>query len=315
MSDAPIVAITDTSITYRASAIGSCLRKLWFARNGYTPKPSTPPQTRIAFAQGHLLEAGILQQLENQGWKLYNRQAQIKFEVGRILDRTVYVIGHVDAIGAYQGEMSVVDAKALADSSDSRLLTEGLEAFPHYVWQQSAYCVGAGVNSFCLAIYNKDTKKFRAVRYMTPPRTKSQICDRIMSVELATEPPPCTNDFPCEFFHLHDAPEKGVLTPNQLELVGKYNDLRTKLDNLRTLQVAVADELLADLPYTDSERSFAGDGYSVTVTNNPKRLDQKKVKELLEKAKLDISTYYTPGEGVHLRVTKGSNATSPSSDS
>ncbi len=306
MSDAPIVYTDDNNnVYYRASALGSCLRALWAARTGHTP--SSPPKTlQAAFDKGHELEPVILKLLEDEGWTLTDPQKEIVFHVGTNgHSQQLYVVGHVDSLGTPPGGRHhiPVDAKSFAQSTLDDFLGNGIESFPHYSWQQSAYAVGLGVDSFCLPLYNKDTGELTIKVYDSLPHSYEDIQSRIFQVEEFTEmPTECDNRWGCPFSYLHDTPEAATLTPQQQKMATTALQIKRRQDILDKARKAILTGLQDDLTYTDTRRTFTGDGVTVSIVKNPKRFDQQKAKEVLTDKGEDINDYYVDGNGESIRV-------------
>jgi hypothetical protein len=312
MSDAPTVAVSDGKVLYRASALGGCKRRLLAARLGYDPKPP-PARLQQAFARGHELEPTILALLEtNYGWTLESgsNQASMELHLGSGPDgRELYVVGHVDALGTPPGgtHYMPVDAKAFAQSTMDSFLADGILAFPHYAWQQSAYCEGFGVNKFCLPLYNKDTKQLTVKVYETHPYSYDDIQARVYEIEeLAAAhyditTVQCDASWGCPYDYLHD-----VKTPDQLPealtaLVNNYLLASRKAAAFAKAKKVLADLIADGLP-DDGGTTFVGETATVSIVNNPKRMDTQKVKELLTEANLPLDDYYIQGEGTHITI-------------
>lgn len=298
-------AIDGKVIYYRASAIGGCLRKLYFARMGFDGKAPTDNMQAI-FSKGHELEPIILQRLiDEQGWQLREYQGTIEFQVYK----NVYVTGHYDAEGMHpvwtNGEWIPVDAKSFAQSTMDSWMAGGIDAFPHYAWQQSAYAIGMGVDRFCLPLLNKDTNELHVVIEKKLPYTKADFLLRLSYIEdhvAKNEQPDCDNSYPCPFYYLHDAKATDSLDESQEKMAQSYANLSDKIKLLDIARKAISSKLLKDIPYTDDLRTFTSPSFEVTVVANPKRLNTQAIKELLKQAEVDIDEYYTPGEGVSIRI-------------
>lgn len=318
MSDSPIVHVDHDAekIYYRASSLGSCSRRLLAARQGLAPVPP-PAALQKAFDEGHELEASILYDLvKTYGWEIKegSQQAECSISIGWNEDGyELVVVGHVDALGrpygAYEKWMPI-DAKAFAQSTFDQFQANGIRSFPHYYYQQNAYAVGFDATQYCLPLWNKDKKQMGAVRVfdVDPDEAYELICGKVWEIEnLVKDRIPVTNvDCPgtwgCPYPYLHDSKPVDQLSPDLIDRVEAYTALKRKIDALTTARKAIGDALLSDLQGEGDASTFVGGGFTVSLVNNPKRLNTQKVKELLTEAGLPLEDYYTPGEGVSMRI-------------
>jgi hypothetical protein len=299
--DTPITYSDGHEINYRASALGGCLKRLWASRMQYAPKPP-PANMQKVFDEGTELEPIILKKVHDEyDIKLYDHQKEIKFYVGDSVDKPVFIVGHIDAC---DHNNVPIDAKAFSQSTWDKFYSQGIEAFPYYLWQGWAYAYGMNAPGFRLAIYNKDTEELRIETYYLPDNPLDQFKLRIASVEnlLGFDPPSCDNSYPCPFYYLHDAIDKAELPLNAQILLTVYNKLTLKLKSLGDSRKEVSDKLLDELSSRGS--SFSHSDYTVSIVDNPKRLDTKAVLKLLEEAEVDSEEFYTPGKGQHIQVRK-----------
>jgi hypothetical protein len=309
LSDAPAVQLSDNCIIYRASALGSCIRRMVAARRGFDPKPP-PAKLQAAFDEGHALEPVILNLLAERGWDLKNPQAEVEFGVGtNPQGQRLIVRGHVDAMGRPPtgGMWMPVDAKAFAQSTYDNFFATGINAFPHYSWQQSVYAHATYSRSFCLPIFNKDDGQLNVKVFHTIPHSIRDIKDRIDTIEnLATSQADfssitCPASWGCPYDYLHD--HKPVETlPNELtQLVKNYIAVKRRIEAYSKARSVLADLIQSGLPQ-DGGTTFRGEDAIVSLVSNSKRIDTQKVKELLVEAGLDPDEYYTPGQGQHIVV-------------
>lgn len=318
MSDAPIVTVTDTQIIYRASALGMCKRALYAARMRENPM-SPPPALQRVFDQGHELEAGILYALaKDEGWVIDpdSEQRTLEISITETGGREVVVRGHVDAVGfnplADDQTPMPIDAKAFSQSTLDKFLTEGINAFPHYAWQMSFYALAMDTESFCMPLWNKDENNLTVKVFHSLPYDQNDIFHRIAEIEvLAAESDripydavDCLGTWGCPFRYLHDEKEVGTLDERLAQQVEKYWALSNEIKTLETRKKDLAKLLIEILNKDDDLRHFKNAIYSVNLVSNPKRLNIKAIKELIVDAGLDINDYYTPGEGLSLRVKK-----------
>lgn len=313
MSNAPIVEVTPDRINYRASSIGSCMRALYASRLGYVSQ-DPPAVLQKAFDAGHQLEPIILDRLHDDlGWQLDGFQQPLEMHVGtNAAGQQLYLTGHVDCVGSVPGGSHYipVDAKAFAQSTWDRFFSSSLNAFPHYSWQLSAYAVMLGLEDFAFAVYNKATEELR-IRQGNINETGigyDAIQSRIFQVELFWQQQmdlstiECPSDYGCRFSYLHDVQVTDQIPDDLQQLVANYNAAKIKEQAFKKIKETIATQITPNLPYTDDLRTFTGQGLTVTVVSNSKRLDTQKIKELLTEAGVDIEEFYNPGEGVHIVV-------------
>lgn len=308
--NSPSVQPTTEAIYYRASSLGSCTRRLLASRLRYDAQ-SPPPQLQAAFDQGHALEPAILYKLaKEEGWILDSPQKELELHLGwNDYEQSLIVRGHVDAMGIppFATKRIPVDAKAFASSTMARFLAEGIEAFPHYSYQQSAYALAAGCDSFCLALYNKGTEQLVVKVYDTLPISYEEIQEKVFQVEalVAGGDPtdaPCSNDWGCPYSYLHDTKQTDSIPDPAIPLLENYLTAKHKVDTYKKVMDVLKGQITELIEYTDDLRTFSSPIATITVKDNPKRLNTQMVKELLTEAGLDVDDYYTPGEGVQLVI-------------
>lgn len=205
---------------YRASALGSCDRELVAHRRGMVGSP-TPDWLQVRYDEGHDWEARILTRFsEDTGLALRGYQAQGALLVGR----NVAVRGSIDA----ETDDAVVDAKFLGPDLYRKLVKGGIEAFPHYRWQQAVYAHAMEKSRVCLAMGLKeiegegDDRQVVGIAEMhylwvdvADLPTVGQIKARVMKLEklaAGDEWPVCPVPFqyPCAFDYLHDEVDNTV---------------------------------------------------------------------------------------------------------
>lgn len=313
MSDAPSVLVTDTRITYRASTLGSCLRRLLASRLGMDATP--PPESlQKVFDEGHVLEPVILQKLVELGWVLEpgSAQKEMNLHLGNNGTQELYLSGHIDALGTPPGGKHYVpiDAKAFAQSTMDNFLGNGIEAFPHYAWQMSAYCEGFGTNGFAMPLYNKATKELTVREFPSHPYSYEDIQNRIYTIEeyaadhVSVMSLPCPQDWGCPYAYLHEGRSVDAIPDAATPLLDSYLLAKRKRDTYAKAVDALAGSILKVLPYTDDLRSFSRAGITISVQSAGRRMNTQKVKELLVQAGLDVDEYYTESDPskVHIVV-------------
>lgn len=326
VNDRPIVYLSpDNNIpTYRASALGSCLRALWAARSGMEAKP--PPDHMLkVFAQGTNLESTILDLLYNEhnftfqdggAQKTVTLDLHVELPSGTL--EHVRVTGHVDQYGCIADPALSnadqlhfpIDVKAFAQSTVDNYRTKGLLAFPHYAWQQSVYALGLGHLKFYMPIYNKDTQRIEpwSLDPIAAPYDEQAIAERIALVESAfinSTIPDCTLNYPCPFYYLHDdeKPTNTPLSPNVDALISARIKIDHKIAVLTTAKKTLSDKISSQLPVGSFDSSLHPD-YSISIIPNPDRFNTAAAKSVLLDAGVDItdSEFVIKGVGNQLRV-------------
>lgn len=205
---------------YRASALGSCDRELVAHRRGMSGSP-TPDWLQVRFDEGHDWETRILERfMDDTGLVLRGQQASGALLIGDHLA----VRGSIDA----ETDDAVVDAKFLGPDLYRKLIKEGIEGFPHYMWQQAVYAHAMDKKRICLAMGLKEIEGEKEDRVVTGISemhylwvdiadlpTVGQIKARVLKLEklaAGDEWPACPQPFqyPCAFDYLHDEVDTAI---------------------------------------------------------------------------------------------------------
>jgi hypothetical protein len=234
---------------YRASSLGACDRELVAHRRGMVGGP-TPDWLQVRFDEGHDWEDRILKRMEDdQSVSLGLAQHQTILDVGK----QAAVRGSIDA---YDDLGTVVDAKFLGPDLFAKLRDGGIQAFPHYWWQQGVYAHGMRaegykVDNICLAMGLKQIEGkgedrqivgVKAMHYLwvdvADLPTVAQIKARVMGLEkLAGRPadewPECPVPFqyPCAFDWLHEERDVAIEVEGEMEV--KLRDANTHYEMAR----------------------------------------------------------------------------------
>ena len=229
----PAVYLEGNTVIYRASALGHCLRMLWAARSGMDARPFPKP-IQQAMDEGTELESTILNILHEQyhwGFAYSGQQFQIELNCGAWNGKTLIVRGKMDEI---RDDGLPVDVKAFSQSSVDRHIPD------YYLWQQSVYTYGMGVDRYYMPIYNKDTGKMveRTLAPMIPKYTREQIRDRVLAVEEAfqsgTMPNDCPAEYGCQYYYLHDQKVIDELPDDAKVLLVARINLSRKIATIRS---------------------------------------------------------------------------------
>lgn len=146
------------TVTYRASALGSCHHALLALRQGFHAM-SPPGFMAEKFLEGHEAERPILTRTQSEAdltlFRINPAAPQDAVELvfaapgalhgGSQPVRVIRVLGHVDGVGHDpEGVIWGVDAKALSEGSFKSWKARKFDDWPHYAWQMSAYAYGLG---------------------------------------------------------------------------------------------------------------------------------------------------------------------------
>ena len=222
----------------RASGLGSCVRAL----SAYGRYEEVIPLQRKEMLgrtaqEGNLHESTVIDHLRNEGYDVTDSQGIVGLSV--IKDR-VEVRGHVDGI---VGDTHVVEVKTMSKSRFDDYQRHGLDGFPKYQWQLSAYmyAVGDMLGHDVKAIYavkRRDDGLIDVKEIDTPPIDFIAIKKKLLQVwqhRRNKTLPGCditgNEQFWCPFPFLHDEDVKDMELPEEtneaiLELVLQYEELR-----------------------------------------------------------------------------------------
>lgn len=216
------------AVSYRASALGSCMAALVAGRLGVEEDP-VPPSLQAAFDAGHAAEPKALAALAERGWKVVGRQREVVVDLGG----GVKVVGHVDGI-AYppaQIDVVVVDVKSQGPAAWEQAQRAAadlwdLPLFAKYLWQFSAYSAATGMPAW-LVRYNRQTGQTVATEVPSERLfSVEQIAQRVRDVErlaLDGAPPPCTlPSWGCPYASLHEEPPPPPVVPELTSLAQEY---------------------------------------------------------------------------------------------
>ena len=314
-NDHAIVSVTDAGIFYRASALGGCFRALWAARNGFQAKDPPDAMQKI-FDRGHEIEDIVLDRMESDGWKIYDRQKEVVVPVPGT-DPPCYIVGHIDAHGQPPEGLNsadpeshtfehVVEIKGFGPGYLAQYKRHGLDFSPRYKIQAGAYAVGSPCGDIAFSVYDKETDTYK-VDFYTNEVLEWQLHALVLSVEEMTRThqiPTCTNDYPCPYYYLHD-PKEAPMPLDELQntMVDSYLALSEQIKMLESARKMVTDKLKESIAYVDgAPSSYDATGAVVVVVENPQALDRPRIQKLLIDAGEDPDEYLLPSSGYHLRI-------------
>lgn len=203
---------------YRASGLGYSLCQLVCGHLGYEPIPA-PDWLQAKFDEGHLLEADIIDGLQNGNMKVWAYQDEVnalgdyQHEVElEVIPGVVKVVGHLDGICEEPNVIpkSILEIKTMNHKSFLDWEENGWESksalIEKYKWQASAYMLASGLPHF-MVCWDKQEKDWDS-RFVTEPfYSISDIALKLSQAEQhikeGTIPEGCT-DFPCPYFYLHE---------------------------------------------------------------------------------------------------------------
>lgn len=223
-------------VIYRASGTGNCIKGLVASRLGLTPEDH-PDWLLDKFAEGVKAEPIILDRFAKEtGWKLLDPHDPGSYaNLGPMVSRNphddqflleipvgskVIIRCHLDGIGycymdrsnGRMGQTRVVEVKAFGKTYWDKYLKQGIMAFPYYSAQLSIQMYGTGLPGiFVVAQKDADgelTGEWNIDYYDEPPVSMGSIKAKIAKVESHVARgalPDCDfNQYPCQFYYLHD---------------------------------------------------------------------------------------------------------------
>lgn len=267
---------------YRASAVGSCIRALVAARQGYAPMPF-PDRTLQIMEEGNIHEPHILAAVSQQGYAIASEQDEVEVPV----IRGVVIRGHIDGIASTGGVDRVVDAKAMSKDVFEKWSRHGLKAFPRYAIQLAIYMGALGLGGM-MACKNRNDGTVDVKTFDELPIKLSVIKAKVARVEMLAkkgELPTCDTEdqWGCVYRYLHEArePDDAYDEDEVIDaLAGEYHRTALAVKQAEERQRECRTRLIKAL----GERSRCKtSSWSVTrVEANRKRLDMEALKEAVD---------------------------------
>lgn len=274
----PMVYGEAERFVYRMSACGSCVRALVAARLGFQPEPA-PRALEEAAEEGALLEPGVLEHLEREGWRIADRQREVEIPLPSALIR-----GHVDGIATREGgevlvgdrlvrpgERLVVEVKTMSRAVFARWLAGGFEDnyFRRYAVQVSLAMHATGLPGLYV-VYCRERPEPPGGRWSVrvldePPVPVQDILLRMAEVEFAArrgELPPCDTEHRsfCPYRYLHEdegeaeAPE-GLNEVAFAQWARQYVEAQEMIRKYEAIRDAARERLLRVCGYRPSDPS------------------------------------------------------------
>lgn len=152
----------DGKLEVRASALGQCRRRLWYAATEQPITNPTTPDTQLIFDAGNALEPVVIRAMQRAGWMVSPIDREVPAAVAVALGDNLVITGHPDATGLPPSEGAPTVESFLFDEAPSPLgdelvievKTRGPEAFrrwrtlgaershPESVAQAACYSLG-----------------------------------------------------------------------------------------------------------------------------------------------------------------------------
>jgi len=226
MSDNRPIAYREGDISiYRGSGVGSCVKALVAAMQGYEENRSefTDRIMSAAAAEGNLHEPAVVEALKEMGWKVGHQQDQVDI---KIVPR-VFIRFHPDGIGRPPRARKdrVIEIKSMSKTRYKKWLSypDAATALVSPEFIKYGYQISSEMHFYAMeaeyVVKNRDSGELNIQHLKTPPISWSQIRRRIIEAEKwrkKGELPGCDVDaaekFFCPFPYLHDdlpfAPEE-----------------------------------------------------------------------------------------------------------
>lgn len=320
----PAVYTEGSTVIYRASALGGCLKSLWAARSNLDRRP-IPKVIQDAMDEGTEMESMILDLLhERHGFDFADsRQEQVELIVGAYNGMTMIVRGKVDELGCMfnptlpRGAQTYlpIDVKKWGQSLVDSFLSHGWAGVPKYAWQQSVYAEGFNTHVFIMPVYNKHKKEIEPWSLVPVPQqfTRDDIAARVIEVEIAyadgkiPDSWECPGDYACQYPYLHEGKSTDSLPGNAVPLLKARIAVSEKIGMLENAKKEL-DKKIRPLLAPDTQYHL--DGNTITVIGNPNRFNTNYAKSILKEAGVEYENdpdFWTPGEGTQLRINKPKN--------
>lgn len=312
MSSRPDVYLDGDRWTFRASAIGGCVRGLVAARLGIHPQPPK------AFLQGALqasseAEEKVVEILTGKGWEITGQQKAIRLECPE-----GSITGHLDGL-VNDGEP--LEIKAFGRTLFEKYVKGGLAALgppftQMYGMQITAYglAMGKPVN---LVVFRKDDQdgnlgQYLEKRYEKLPYTEEVLCERMRYIiesaaEVANggEWPDC--DAKCSssswYWHIHsEKPRALVDSADIAEKMERAHQLKVTMDALDAEYKKLRHELIEAIGSGTQE----SDKLTATVVKSfQTRTDLDKMRREMGDEFLAQFAYESPQTRLVIRPKKG----------
>ena len=281
-------------LVIRASAFGGCVRALICSRDGMDPIPF-PPSLQEAMDVSANLEQAVFDSL---GDPVHSQQQEVSLRFGATTVR-----GHIDGIVRVGHKtLTLAEVKVFGDSYWDKWLKEGLDGFPRYQWQLSAYMLSLGLPGM-MVVGHKQDGKLVDVRTLSVPTalvSLDQMAARVAEVEQATELPPCNTDMwgcPYTYTHVDDTPR---LEHEDLEvLVRTYQRLKATEIRVKEEKDETRVAILAILKGVGQDKVLV-DRWRVTRTvRSDTRVDMRQLR-----LDIDVAPYEQTSETEQLRISE-----------
>jgi len=328
MSDAPSVYTKNGIIYVRASAFGSCVRKLWAVYDGVQPMEHTDKTKRV-FEEGHLHEAAVTEQLTQEGYVIHGDQHVVDLP---ILKNRLHIVGHIDGFinmgtsteydqSEYGSEDRLWECKSMSRNAFDDWTKKRFDYRPGYAWQLAIYMLGTETLQAHYSVKRRDDGVIDTMLIAEPPKSMTEIRSRALTIYNVLrngEMPDCDVDggqkWFCEYWFLHEEEDIEIKEPEipvdeipeLANLLAEYNEVN------ETAKWADAEKKRLKAKLQDEFRNgrdvFASDLHKVRIQHGTRKtLDkaaliagEKNGQELVEKYTKESATeswYVTPRKG------------------
>lgn len=206
---------------YRASDLGSCLRRRVARHLGYTPM--RPPGKFVTiFEGGHEWERAVKDHLASRGFAVYDTligydthsgaDGQEGISVVLKVSDSIRVLGHLDGVIWDQENESVrrvLEVKSMAHDSYEAFVRLGWEMgglMEKYKWQVSVYMLATGMELQLVGVDKTSDPAnpiYHSLYAELPPYSLVDVMTRVLEAEAYMDLPACdAASYPCPFFYL-----------------------------------------------------------------------------------------------------------------
>lgn len=233
---------------YRASALGSCQHALALERCGFLPVKSVYAPLQQYFDAGNAAEPEVHAELRAQGWHVHGDQDEVVLNVGAV----ARVVGHIDGRIHTDADPTkyLLEIKNMGETTLDIWNKHGLDGFPRYQWQVSAY-MHATKLPLMMIVKPRNGGPLRPRVYEEPPISLGKIVNRVLTIEnkhaeLHTCELPRMS--PCPFKYMHDDEPETVTDDPDLDLVAStYDTIRRQESDLKKMKDDSRDQLKTQL--------------------------------------------------------------------
>lgn len=165
--------------TYRMSGIGHCPRALSAWRLGYPTEPA-PSWLKRAAQEGNKHEVWIKEQLQTDGYEVFDEQLELKLtseELGFNL------VGHIDGKVKKNGTVQLLEIKSMSQYEFDRWMRGRFDVFPNYAAQLTCYMHITGCEQALYLVKNRSSGYVDKQNLIKTPLYFGDLLSKIAHIE------------------------------------------------------------------------------------------------------------------------------------